>query len=144
SWSVLNFAGNGFPLLFISGEDSSGIIRNFMLMNIGWNVINGALAGSGYFTCCTKEPDGISLAETIKRQYVAEKTFLINTGLDVGYIAFGLFLAELAKSNTRPEMLSGFGYSLIVQGGALFVFDLAMQIIHSVHRRELDSYLAGL
>jgi len=143
SWAVTNFAGNGLPYLFMAEEPLSGEVRNFMLMNIGWNLINAALAGAGYFSCCIEKPGEISLAKTVKRQYVAEKTFLFNAGLDFGYMAFGLFLTELAESNANAEMLTGFGYSLITQGAALFVFDVTMQVIHARHRRKLDSYLAG-
>lgn len=144
SWAALNFAGNSIPYLFVPNEALNDVVRNFMFMNIGWNVINTALAGSGYFTCCKKDPGEINLGETVKRQYVAEKTFLFNAGLDFGYMAFGLFLTELSKSQENPAMLTGFGYSLIMQGAALFIFDIAMQIVHARHRRELDGYLAGL
>jgi len=144
SWAALNFAGNGAPLLFAPDEAVDGVLRYFMIMNIGWNVINATLAGAGYFGCCREDPGEITLAATVKRQYNAEKTFLLNAGLDVGYIGFGLFLAELSERSGNPELLEGFGYSLVVQGAALFAFDLAVQIIHATHRRKLDSYLAGL
>lgn len=142
SWAVLNFAGNGIPLIFASDEITDGTIRNFMIMNIGWNAINGALAGTGYFACCRKDPAGIDLSGTVKRQYNAEKTFLFNAGLDVGYIGFGLFLTELSERSGSPELLEGFGYSLVLQGAALLVFDVAMQVVHAGHRKKLDSYLS--
>lgn len=142
SWAALNFAGNGIPLMLGSNEIVDGTIRSFMIMNIGWNVINGALAGTGYFTCCRKDPAEIDLAGTVKRQYTAEKTFLFNSGLDVGYIGFGLFLTELSERSANPELVEGFGYSLILQGAALLVFDVAMQVVHAGHRKKLDSHLS--
>ena len=72
------------------------------------------------------------------------KTFLFNAGLDVGYMAFGLFLVERGARVSDGAMLQGFGYSLILQGGVLLGFDLAMFFIESRRRRSLDALVPGL
>jgi hypothetical protein len=144
SWAATNFIGNGLPLIAIPNASLDENLRYFMLMNMGWNVINAALAGVGYFSCCRKEPEEFTLADAIKRQYRTEKIFLFNAGLDVGYIAFGLFLFERSVTSTNPSLLTGLGYSLILQGSVLFLFDLAMQLAHGRHRRSLDEYLSYL
>jgi hypothetical protein len=59
SWAVVNFVGNGLPALAI--PDISKNLRCFILMNAGWNVVNAAIAGVGYFACCRKESGEFTL-----------------------------------------------------------------------------------
>jgi hypothetical protein len=58
-----------------------------------------------------------------------EKILLFNAGLDVGYMALGAFLWErgLRKDSDR---LTGYGQSLILQGGFLFTFDLVLYFMN--------------
>jgi hypothetical protein len=55
-----------------------------------------------------------------------ERTLIFNSGLDIAYIATGLYLRERGKNElnlTRSEQFQGFGKSLMLQGGFLLVFD---------------------
>lgn len=143
-WAGANFLGNGMPLLLTSADAMDETLRSFLIMNAGWNVVNAALSGIGLFTCCRTPPSARTLGETVKQQHRMEKIYLFNAGLDVGYMAFGLYLTEKAATAANPHMLRGFGYSLILQGAALFVFDVVMPIIHARNRRALDEYLGTL
>lgn len=139
SWAVLNFAANGIPLLVSPANVSSSQMYNFLLMNVGWNVVNAGLAGFGLFGA--KALTEVKISSVISNQYRTEKIFLFNAGLDVGYVGIGLYLIARSATSARAGQLGGFGYSLLLQGTALFVFDVAMQLIHAFHRKKLDAYL---
>ncbi|MCB0846751.1 MAG: hypothetical protein KDE26_26060, partial [Bacteroidetes bacterium] len=72
--------------------------------------------------------------KTVKAQNQIEKILLFNAGLDLAYIASGAYLIERSKTNPanagRAEQFNGYGQSLILQGGFLFVFDLTAFLIH--------------
>jgi hypothetical protein len=76
-------------------------------------------------------------------QHKTEKIFLINTGLDIGYLAGGLLLRSTAKTNiSKRDQFNGFGNSLLMQGGFLFVFDLTAYMIHNRHsKKSLDKLI---
>jgi hypothetical protein len=64
----------------------------------------------------------------------------LNAGLDVAYVMTGFFLIEKGKNSANnADRLKGFGYSLILQGGFLFAFDLIMYFTHS-HNADLMLY----
>lgn len=65
--------------------------------------------------------DALEAGETQKLRL----TLLVNTLLDVLYITGGVWLAF-----TQPEpLLQGIGWGIIVQGGFLFVFNLAHTLL---------------
>jgi len=67
---------------------------------------------------------------------------LLNVGLDVDFIATGFFLLERAKNVRRvPKRLSGFGKSLIMQGGFLLLFDVSMVLAHQINGKKLKNIL---
>ena len=98
-------------------------------MNVMWNVVNLGLATAGYFGAKADLNQQLSLAKSITDQHKIEQILLLNAGLDVGYMAAGLYLNErgLRKSSDR---LQGYGQSLILQGAFLLVFDGALYAIH--------------
>jgi hypothetical protein len=60
-----------------------------------------------------------------------QNIFIFNAGLDVGYMAIGLYLMERSKNASKnQDLLKGYGSSLILQGGFLFAFDLVMYFVH--------------
>lgn len=123
---------------------TQGATQQFHSMNIIWNGINVALAGPAYFAA-KKGNFNLSLRQSYKEQLKAEKTFLINAGLDIGYIIGGLYLTEKAKDNTqqwRHDLNLGYGTSFMIQGGFLFLLDVTMYAIHNSHRKNnLDRFL---
>jgi hypothetical protein len=132
TWSVVNFVGSGIG--WATAE--KGEAQAFHQMNVLWNTVNLGLALPGYLKAKKANPS-LSLAETIKEQHRNEKIFLFNAGLDLMYISAGIILRSEAKSNLeRRDQFNGFGASLLVQGGFLFLFDLTAHAIHNHHRKE--------
>ncbi|QCK15121.1 DUF6992 family protein [Mangrovivirga cuniculi] len=137
SWAVSNIAINGGILL---GSDSfSKENKYFMQMNIYWNAVNLVIGGFGLYSAINGN-NNLSLANSITEQSSIEKILLLNTGLDVAYIAGGFWLREKGKNSSKnPERWKGFGKSLILQGGFLLGFDLVLYFIHSNHSEQLNN-----
>jgi pheromone shutdown protein TraB len=137
SWAIGNFLVSGFLI-----GRTDGSTKAFHQMNVGWNLINLGLAGFGYYNALKANPAALDLYQTIKEQYGLEKTFLFNGGLDVGYVLGGLYLTERARNASKnQDMLKGFGQSIMLQGGFLLVFDLAMFFIVNHHGQLLQPLL---
>ncbi len=60
--------------------------------------VNTTIGILGFFAA--KNQDGLNFYESLKKQTSLEKIFLFSTGLDVAYIATGLYIKEKSKSNT--------------------------------------------
>lgn len=121
-WAVANFAYSG---AILSAGVKNGEDKYFHQFNIYWNTVNFALAGSSLLFA--KKDTDLSYSQTLKAYHSTESLFLLNTGIDVGYMAAGLYLRERAKTTTdtkNKNQFLGYGKSLILQGGFLFVFDL--------------------
>ena len=120
SWSALNITTS---LAF--REKTTGIDKQFHTMNGLWNLVNGGLALSGYLNS-KKERLSSDAIESMNKFQKLERTLIFNSGLDIAYIATGLYLRERGKNElnlTRSEQFQGFGKSLMLQGGFLLVFD---------------------
>lgn len=137
SWAVGNMAVNG--ALYRSGEKDR---KYFYQMNIAWNAINLAIAGFGLYGALN--PDNtLTLSESIQQQSNIEKILLSNAGLDIGYIMTGFYLKEKAKNSlNHHDRLKGYGTSLVLQGGFLFLFDVTVYFIqagnHELMKKLLD------
>ena len=105
-------------------------------MNVYWNVVNGVLAGLGVFGA-KKMQGNLSAFQSLEEQSSTEKTFLINTGLDVAYVMTGVYLLEKSKNSIdSQDMLKGYGQSVILQGGFLMLFDGIMYGMHRSHLKK--------
>ncbi len=134
-WSVSNFAYSGATL--VRGVEN-GENKYFHQMNIYWNAVNFALAGSSLLFA--KKNTDLNYSQTLKAYHSTESLFLFNTGIDVGYMAAGLYLRELGKNQTdvkSTDRFMGYGKSLILQGGFLFVFDLTAYFLHKSQSKIL-------
>lgn len=138
SWATTNFIVSGIGWATVP----SGEAHYFHQMNVLWNTVNIGLAVPGYLKA-KKANSSLSFAETIRTQHKTEKIFLINTGLDIGYMAGGLLLRSAAKTNIgKRDQFKGFGNSLLMQGGFLFFFDLTAYMIHNRHsKKSLDNLM---
>ena len=131
SWAGANLITNGILLANASGSD-----KYFYQMNVYWNVVNGALAGLGVLQA-KKTQAGLSPFQTLEEQSNTEKTFLVNTGLDVAYVMTGVYLLEKSKNSVdSQEKLKGYGQSVILQGGFLLLFDGIMYGVHRSHLKK--------
>ncbi len=123
TWATANIAVGTYG--WISSEESE--YRYFHMSNTLWNTVNLGLAIPGYIQ--SKKVDAIVDRNLVlDQQRKTERIFLINSGLDVGYICAGLLL-----SGSGNYKLSGVGKSLVLQGGFLFAFDLSAYTLHRRH-----------
>ncbi len=133
SWATVNFVGSGIGWATAPNEET----KAFHQMNVLWNTVNMGLAIPGYIKARRERPE-LTLFETLNTQQKTEKVFLINAGLDIGYISGGFLLRSAAKTNgEKHHQFKGFGNSLILQGGFLLVFDLTAYFVHNRHRKKM-------
>jgi hypothetical protein len=132
SWSVVNIMGSGIAWGTTKDEQS----KYFHQMNVTWNIVNLGLAIPGYIKARKSEVH-LGFKESLIEQQRTEKAFLFNTALDLSYMSAGLLLRSEAKSNLEKEaQFRGFGNSLLLQGGFLFLFDLTAYVIHHQHQKR--------
>jgi len=102
-------------------------------MNVYWNLVNLALSLFGIFSQ-KEQVEDMLLVQTIEAQFSLEKVLLFNGGLDVGYVFLGLWLVQKSlEVSKNQERLRGYGYSIIVQGLWLFLFDLTFYAFLNSH-----------
>ena len=124
-WSALNITLS--PFLKTTSNESW---PHFHQMNFNWNLVNAGIAGLGYIGLKKRKEKNWSSSSLEKERNKLKKSLAVNMGLDVCYIIAGVLL------NNRVEKLSsqdqarniGFGNSLMLQGGFLFVFDAPCSI----------------
>ncbi|MBK6680328.1 MAG: hypothetical protein IPG53_10015 [Ignavibacteriales bacterium] len=121
-WALANIV-SGTTLSFTT----KGEAKYFNQFNALWNTVNLGLALNGLFNTGT---DSLSLLNSVTGHQTLQNIFVLNAGLDLAYIATGLFLKEKAKNSDKKDILNGYGNSLLVQGAFLLVFDAAMYFIH--------------
>jgi hypothetical protein len=130
SWAVGNMAMGAAGYY-----NSTGEAKYFHQMNLMWNVVNAGIAGFGLHSALNGPAD-LGFTESIREHESIRRILLFNAGLDVGYMATGLYLRERSFRSDNPERFRGFGNSLLLQGAFLFTFDL---IMFSVHGNMSDS-----
>lgn len=132
SWATANFIVSGIGW----ATTTKGEAHYFHQMNVMWNVVNLGFAIPGYIKAKnTVQPS--SLTETLRLQRKTENIFLINTCLDVVYMGSGLLLRNMAENNVdKQTQFNGYGNSLLMQGGFLFLFDLTAYSIHKYHAKH--------
>lgn len=132
SWASVNMVGSGVAWASLP----QGEARYFHQMNVMWNTVNLGLAIPGYIKARKMDAD-MSFSETLKSQHRTEKVFLFNGALDIAYMTGGLLLREMAQNDaSKTNMFNGFGNSLLLQGGFLFIFDLTAYAIHKRHANK--------
>lgn len=133
SWAVGNMAVGA-----VGYYNSNGSTKYFHQMNFFWNSVNLAIAGFAYYGSLEGSALSLSLAETIKEQNSIEKILLFNAGLDIGYMATGLYLRERSfNASKNQDLFNGYGQSLILQGGFLLLFDGIMFYAQNKHQSKL-------
>ncbi len=149
SWGLVNLGVGG-----IGAFNAKGVNKHFYVMNASWGAVNLAIAGLGFYANRRKarkwKNSGGDIKAILKKQSSIEQILLFNTGLDIAYIVGGFYLQERARrfafqGNDQYEKIKGYGRSFVLQGGFLFVFDLAHYLIHRSHRvKSLPSLLANV
>ena len=102
-------------------------------MNLGWSSINLGLATLGFIQ---NNPNRIIQNQSVEYlQTKNERIFLVNSVLDIGYMATGLIMMQ-SNNPENQEIMHGFGSSILLQGGFLFVFDGLMYLTHKQHKKH--------
>ena len=127
---------------------ASGEAKYFHQFNAMWNVVNLGIATFGYFNAVNSDPTSMTNLEILNDFNSLQSFLLLNAGLDVAYIATGFYLKERSKNSSSSERLRGYGNSLLLQGGFLLLFDVALYFIHHNNANvnlypHLESFLAG-
>jgi len=128
SWSIANM-GLGTTLALTADDPQRSA---FHQMNAGWNIVNAALAIPGFIGARRNlaDPPDLTLSESLAEQNRLEDILLFNAGIDFAYIATGFYLVERSRrGGPDAARLSGFGRSLMLQGGFLLGFDLAVYLL---------------
>jgi hypothetical protein len=134
TWALTNIATGAYGWNRFDGSQ-----KYFYQMNLMWNVVNLGIAGYATYSFLQSDPLAMTAAEMLRDHVKKENLFLINAGLDVLYMGGGLYMRYVAsQGHKRAEMLKGYGTSVILQGGFLMVFDLAMYLIQRSHRLSYD------
>jgi hypothetical protein len=133
SWAVGNMAVSGLMMTRTSGSQ-----YYFHQMNVFWNVVNLGLAGFGYYDALQMDPSGVGVSSSVSEFYSLQKTLLFNAGLDIAYIAGGLYLLERAKNAEKnQDRFRGYGRSVILQGAFLLAFDTVLFFVLDSRSGEL-------
>jgi hypothetical protein len=134
SWAVGNIAVGTYGTLRAQGE-----AKYFHQFNAIWNVVNLGLAVFGYISAVNNDPATMTGVEILKDFGSLQNFLQLNAGLDVAYIVAGLYLRERSGRASNPAMMKGYGNSLLVQGGFLLIFDVALFLIHQ-HNAAVNLY----
>jgi hypothetical protein len=127
---------------------AKGEAKYFHQFNAMWNIVNLGIATFGYFNAINSNPSSMANLEILNDYNSLQSFLLLNAGLDAAYIMTGFYLKERAKNSPSSERLKGYGNSLLLQGGFLLVFDVALYFIHQNNADlnlypHLESMLAG-
>ncbi len=134
TWAASNFALSGYGWATAANETE----KYFHQMNVMWNTVNMGLALPGYFRAKNANL-GLNASQSWAAQQKTQKIFLINSALDLGYMASGLVLKQQNSTDaSKQAQLEGYGNSLLLQGGFLLLFDLSAYWIHQHHGRVFE------
>ena len=125
SWSVGNlalspFLGNNFKVFRNNFVGPVSTNDYFHQMNFNWNLLNAGIVGMSHFLVYKDQRKPWNIQELSLRKKKAEKSIIINMGLDVAYIISGLLIKQ---SDKNLHINQGYGNSLILQGGYLLLYD---------------------
>jgi hypothetical protein len=137
SWALVNI-GTGFAF----ASQTQGEAKYFWLMNSYWNFVNLGIAGLALVSLRHAENRSWDLASNVVGQRSIEKIYVFNAGLDLAYMAGGLFLHEHGEGkgvSDEADKFKGYGKSIVFQGSILLVMDIVMYYLHHRNTKILDN-----
>lgn len=143
SWAIGNILVGTYGNFKYTGQT-----KYFHQFNTMWNVVNLGIAAFGYFNAAGSDPNLMTATQILNEYNSLQNFLLLNAGLDVAYMVTGLYLKERAKNSSNADRLKGYGNSLLLQGGFLLAFDVALYFIHQNNASvnlypHLESLLSG-
>lgn len=138
-WAVANMAVGAYGWSAFEGHK-----KYFYQMNLFWNVVNATIAGIALSNNLGYDCSSVSYDSYLNSHLSTEKTLLINSALDVGYIGTGFLLKYFStKASQRNDLLKGYGNSLILQGGFLLAFDVVLYALMRNERISFDTNISA-
>lgn len=137
TWAVINIVG-GIILSIIYKRRS--ILKHFFQMNALWNFINLGIAIGALYYISSINPAEMDLKQILYSVFTFEKLLLFNAGLNIAYIAIGSYMVERGLHHKR-HLLEGFGKALWLQGGFLFLLDLALYYMNTVFNQRYSIFI---
>jgi len=128
SWGIANIADGGIGY-FTAKQDEW---KYFHEMNALWGVVNTSISAFSLRNGRREMAEKLNAQQSYAQYKASKKIYLINSGLDLVYIAAGLGLTKYAattKNNTA--LFNGFGKSVVLQGTFLLIFDSFMYTSHA-------------
>lgn len=112
-------------------------------MNAYWNIVNLGIASWGLIQLRKEFTQKYTYTKNQLAQQKLEKILLLNTGLDLTYMATGFLVKE--KGNRLNNLkTTGYGNSLLLQGAYLLAFDLVQYGNHGRNGKILAGQLSKL
>lgn len=108
---------------------AAGAWRGFGFQAVAWGAIDAAIGKLSLRSARAKAsaPESHTPEAQQAARRALRRVLWINTGLDVGYVAGGVALAR-AKGR-QSSFRRGAGWSIVVQGGFLLLFDLVHALL---------------
>lgn len=124
-WAIANLATGA-----VGWSRTSGSEMYFHQMNFFWNTVNMGIAGFSLYSTLSGGNELLDASAVLGEHRKIENLYLINGGLDIAYMGTGFILKHLAnRGHKRADLMKGYGNSIILQGGFLFLFDGVMWAI---------------
>ncbi len=137
-WAIANIAVGS-----VAFYRTKGTTRYFNQMNIFWNIVNLGIVTAGFYGVKEASHKQFNPKQSLAEQRKTERILLINAGLDLAYIAGGVYLNKRGISK-NSDRLHGYGNAVILQGAFLFLFDSAMFGIQHQHQNSRESLFSNL
>lgn len=138
--SLNAWAGANLVVSGIGYYQTTGDARYFHQMNAFWNIVNVGIAVPGLIGTYRKKTSDLTFESVYKNQQKLQTIYLFNAGLDVSYMVTGwaLFNYGNTQTGTLRNRFRGYGQSLVLQGGYLFVYDMIMYSLLKKTGKKLD------
>jgi len=134
-WAGANLISGGIGYFQTTGDT-----RYFHQMNAFWNIVNVGIAVPGLIGTYKRKNGELTFKSVYKNQQKLQTIYLFNAGLDIGYMATGWALFNFGNNQTGElrNRFRGYGQSLVLQGGYLFVYDMVMFALLKRTGKKLD------
>ncbi len=131
TWGIAN-VGIGI----VGSLSSEGSTQYFHQMNAFWGGAN-ILFSSVALKSIKRQESSLSYNELEMEQKKIEHKFLIHAGLDCLFIGVGMGVLSMSNSEgVQKERVEGYGYSIILQGSSLLLFDSLIYFLHKKNRKK--------
>lgn len=134
AWSGGNILYSGLSLAKSHPENAV-----FHRTNILWSTVNVGISLPALLALKKEAARSLSYSESFDKQLYTEKLYLVNTAIDLVYVAGALYFKEsrFSARTTKPNAYyNKVAAAILIQGAFLFVYDTILYAIHTRHRKK--------